>query len=484
MSKLNQTRYGVYHWYLDCKTKRIFAIACLGKKLVFHTEICEFREYRILKIGLFHRVKDLSKLNQTRYGVYHGYVDCKTKRIFAIACLGKKLVFHTEICEFCEYRILKIGLFHRVKDLFKLNQTRYGVYHGYVDCKTKRIFAIACLGKKLVFHTEICEFCEYRILKIGLFHRVKDLSKLNQTRYGVYHGYVDCKTKRIFAIACLGKKLVFHTEICEFRQYRILKIGLFHRVKDLSKLNQTRYGVYHGYVDCKTKRIFAIACLGKKLVFHTEICEFRQYRILKIGLFHRVKDLSKLNQTRYGVYHGYVDCKTKRIFAIACLGKKLVFHTEICEFCEYRILKIGLFHRVKDLSKLNQTRYGVYHGYVDCKTKRIFAIACLGKKLVFHTEICEFRQYRILKIGLFHRVKDLSKLNQTRYGVYHGYVDCKTKRIFAIACLGKKLVFHTEICEFRQYRILKISLFHWVKDLSKIQMLLLFSFRYERDAFA
>ena len=96
-------------------------------------------------------------------------------------------------------------------------------------------------------------------------------------------------------------------------------------------MNQTGYGVYHGYLDCKTKRIFAIACAGRKLVFPTEICEFREYRILKIGLFHRVKDLSKLNQTGHGVYHGYVDFKTKKSFAIACLGKKLVFRTLISD---------------------------------------------------------------------------------------------------------------------------------------------------------
>ena len=67
--------------YLDRKTKRIFAIACLAKKLVFHTEVCEFRDYRISKIGCFHRVKELFKSNQTRYGVSHGYLDRKTKKI-------------------------------------------------------------------------------------------------------------------------------------------------------------------------------------------------------------------------------------------------------------------------------------------------------------------------------------------------------------------------------------------------------------------
>ena len=67
---------------IKSKTKRVFAIDCLGKKLVFRTEICEFREYRILKIGLFHRVKDLSKSNQTGYGVWsiHVYIKSKTKK--------------------------------------------------------------------------------------------------------------------------------------------------------------------------------------------------------------------------------------------------------------------------------------------------------------------------------------------------------------------------------------------------------------------
>ena len=50
---------------------------------------------------------------------------------------------------------------------------------------------------------------------------------------------------------------------------------------------------------------------------------------------------------------------------------------------------------------------------VEFRRKRIFAITCVGKKLVFHTEICEFRDSRILKIGIFHRVKELSNSNQT-----------------------------------------------------------------------
>ena len=88
------------------------------------------------------------------------YLESRTKRILAIACLGKKLTFYTKFFDYFEYLISKIGLFHRVKELFKWNQTRHTVSPVYVEFRTKRIFAIACLGKKLVFHTEFCNYFE------------------------------------------------------------------------------------------------------------------------------------------------------------------------------------------------------------------------------------------------------------------------------------------------------------------------------------
>ena len=64
-----------------------------------------------------------------------------------------------------------------------MNQTGYAVYHGCLERKTKKVFAIPCLEKKLVFHTEICYYFKQIIVKIGLFCRVKELSKINQTGY-------------------------------------------------------------------------------------------------------------------------------------------------------------------------------------------------------------------------------------------------------------------------------------------------------------
>ena len=39
-----------------------------------------------------------------------------------------------------------------------MNQFWNGVSPVYIESKTKRKFAIACLGKKLVFHTEILTY--------------------------------------------------------------------------------------------------------------------------------------------------------------------------------------------------------------------------------------------------------------------------------------------------------------------------------------
>ena len=80
------------------------------------------------------------------------------------------------------------------------------------------------------------------------------------------------------------------------------------------------------------------------------MCVYSKYVILKRGLLK-----TKSSQTRCGVSHVYLKCKTKRIFAIACLRKKLGFHTEFCDYFEYLILNnfengsFWLGHRVDQI---------------------------------------------------------------------------------------------------------------------------------------
>ena len=107
---------------------------------------------------------------------------------------------------------------------------------GAVQINSNLVWSISCEGrvanknlfgyslprtKIWVFIRNFANFakCDFlRILEIGLFHRVKELSKSNQTWHIVCPVYVEYKTKRNFAIACLRQKLGFRTVICDYRE--------------------------------------------------------------------------------------------------------------------------------------------------------------------------------------------------------------------------------------------------------------------------
>ena len=71
-----------------------------------------------------------------------------------------------------------------------MNQTGNGVYHGQVESKTKRILAIACLGKKFVFQSEISTYS--LIIRLFYFQKYRNFigskSCSNRTKLGMeYH---------------------------------------------------------------------------------------------------------------------------------------------------------------------------------------------------------------------------------------------------------------------------------------------------------
>ena len=130
-----------------------------------------------------------------------------------------------------------------------MNQTGNGVYHGQVESKTKRILAIACLGKKFVFQSEISTYS--LIIRLFYFQKYRNLvgsrSCSNRTKLGMEYRifYLESNTKRIFYIAGLEKKFVFQSEISTYS----LAIRLFYFQKyrnfigSRSCSNQTKLGM-------------------------------------------------------------------------------------------------------------------------------------------------------------------------------------------------------------------------------------------------
>ena len=56
--------------------------------------------------------------------------------------------------------------------------------------------------------------------------------------------------------------------------------------------------------------------------------------------------------------------------------------------------------------------------YLECNAKEISAKSFLGKKLGFHTEVCDYFQYLIFKYSIFHRfIRSRSCPNQTKLGM-------------------------------------------------------------------
>ena len=113
-------------------------------------------------------------------------------------------------------------------------------------------------------------------------------------------------------------------------------------------------------------------------------CKF--LRILKTGLFHRVKELSNSIELSMDFHLCNHSVKQKQFFVQLAQPKfGLSYGNLRISLCE-RILNIVIFDWIKKLSKLNQTWNGVSSVQVECRRKRIFAIACLGNKLFFHKE--------------------------------------------------------------------------------------------------
>ena len=136
------------------------------------------------------------------------------------------LVFCKQFKKFCsnkrqfQFSVVSFSSQTRLNDFFNFMKISYCLL---LHCSIL-LYQLLFLGKKLDFHTEICYYFEYLIFKYSIFHRVKELFKSNQTRYGVYHGYLECKTKRIFAKACLGEKFVFQSEISNYSLILFSKI--------------------------------------------------------------------------------------------------------------------------------------------------------------------------------------------------------------------------------------------------------------------
>ena len=218
-------------------------------------------------------------------------------------------------------------------------------------------------------------------------------------------------------------QLVYKRSSFSNRKFRLIRLFYFQKYRNFiesrSCPNRTKLGMVYPMCTQSVKRKhFLEQLVYKKFVFQSEISTYSVILFSKIQKFYRVKELSKSNEPRYGVSHVYLERKTKRIFGIACLQKRLVFQSKISNYSVILFSKIQKFYRVKELFKSNQTRYGVSHVYLE-RIKKSFGIAWLGKKFVFQSEISAYSL--IIRLFYFQKYRNFigsrSCPNRTNHGM-------------------------------------------------------------------
>ena len=184
-------------------SKIILDLACLGKKLDFQTVFSLFWKC-IFKTNFF----QASQGNIQIYCYYKSkfpYINgIQVKKNFWPSLLRKKKIFKWFFRCFAKC-LFKIYFFKLVKESLKSIATTNQSSPISLGSKSKRIFDLACLGKKLDFQMVFSLLCKMCFWNIFFFMLVKELFKPIVTTNQSSPISLGSKSERIFDLACLGK---------------------------------------------------------------------------------------------------------------------------------------------------------------------------------------------------------------------------------------------------------------------------------------
>ena len=152
----------------------------------------------------------------------------------------------------------------------------------------KKIFWYSLSTKKFVFQSEISTYSVILFSKIQKFYWVEELSESNQTHYGVFHFNLECRTKRVFGIACLGKKFVFQSEISAYSLF--IRLFYFQNYRNFigsrSCPNRTNHGMeYPMCIQSVKQKDFLSQLVYKKSSFFN-----RKFRLIRLFYFRKYRN--------------------------------------------------------------------------------------------------------------------------------------------------------------------------------------------------
>ena len=245
-----------------------------------------------------------------------------SKRIFDQACLGKKLDFQTVFLLFwkCIFKIYFFQASQGVVKSFCYYKSKFPYINGI---QGKKNFWPSLLRKKKIFKWFFCCFAN-GLFKIYFFKLVKESLKSIATTNQSSPMSLGSKSKEFSTELALEKIKIFKWFFVVLQKF-FLKYIFFKPVKEVLKsfvtTNQSCSPISMGSMS---KRVFDLACLGKKLDFQTVFSLFWKC-IFKINFFQASQGVVQIYCYYKSKFPYVTGIQVKNNFWPSLLWKKLRF---------------------------------------------------------------------------------------------------------------------------------------------------------------
>ena len=293
------------------------------------------RKYRLIRLFYFQKYRNFigsrSCPNVTKLGMeYPTCIQSLKQKEFLLQLAQEKSSYFNR-----KYRLIRLFYFQKYRNFIESrscpNLTKLGMeYSTCIQSLKQKEFLLQLAQEKSSYFNR-----KSRLIRLFYFQKYRNFigsrSCPNVTKLGMeYPTYIQSLKQKKFLLQLAQEKSSYFN-----RKYRLIRLFYFQKYRNFIGSRScpilTKLGME--YPTCiqslKQKEFLLQLVQEKSSYFNRKYLTYSLILFSKIQKFYRIKELSKCNQTQYGVSHVYLESKTKRIFAIACLGKKFVFQSEV-----------------------------------------------------------------------------------------------------------------------------------------------------------
>ena len=355
------------------------------------------RKFRLIRLFYFQKYINFfgsrSCPNRTKPGMEYPMCSQSVKqKEFLVQLVQEKSSYFNR-----KFRLIRLFYFQKYINFFGSrscpNRTKPGMEYPMCSQSVKqKEFLVQLVQEKSSYFNR-----NVRLIRLFYFQKSrnfigKELSISNQTRYGVSHVYLECKTKRIFGIACLGKKFVFQSEISTYSLILFSKIQKFYRSRSCP--SRTKLGMEYPMCTQSVKqKEFLVQLVQEKSSYFN-----RKFRLIRLFYFQKYRNFigsrSSPNQPKLDMEYPMCTQSVKeKEFLVQLVQEKSSYFNR-----KFRHIRLFYFQKYRNFigsrSCPNRTKLGMEYPMCSQSVKqKEFLIQIVQKKTS-----CFNRKYRLIRL--------------------------------------------------------------------------------------